>query len=352
MLVGLLLLLTWRLLKDRFDAPAARVAALLLACLSVQVFASSPLMEHGSPSWWQAPLVGISVGNSVLFWLFARSIFDDEFFVRRRHMAVWLATLCLGALFFAVVVMPQERRLGPLQLVVAIAMRWVPICFAAMAVMAVSAQWRVDLMEGRRRLRVFILAMGTVYTLTMAFARLASDDGRLTAWMAGVDTLLLLAIVGPSAGRLLRLSDTELLPRAVAAAAPVPGAPRPNPASKPDPAEERLAVQLEHLMTHERAYSADDLTIGGLADRLKAPEYRLRRLINQRLGHRNFNAYVNGFRLEAARTALADPARRELSVLAIALDAGFQSIGPFNRAFKAATGTTPTEFRRQKLADT
>ncbi len=28
------------------------------------------------------------------------------------------------------------------------------------------------------------------------------------------------------------------------------------------------------------------------------------------------------------------------------MDAGFQSLGPFNRAFKAVTGVTPTEYRR------
>jgi AraC-like DNA-binding protein len=36
-------------------------------------------------------------------------------------------------------------------------------------------------------------------------------------------------------------------------------------------------------------------------------------------------------------------------VLTIAMDAGFQSIGPFNRAFKAATDLTPTEFRRRAV---
>jgi AraC-like DNA-binding protein len=51
------------------------------------------------------------------------------------------------------------------------------------------------------------------------------------------------------------------------------------------------------------------------------------------------------------RAALVDPARRDLPVLTLALDAGFQSIGPFNRAFKAATGLTPTEFRRKNSAD-
>ena len=104
-------------------------------------------------------------------------------------------------------------------------------------------------------------------------------------------------------------------------------------------------------MTQQHAYRAENLTVASLAARLGVPEYRLRRVINQRLGHRNFNAYVNGFRLDETRAALADPAKRDRPVLSIALDAGFQSIGPFNRAFKAATGLTPTEFRRGKLAD-
>ncbi|RTM02125.1 MAG: AraC family transcriptional regulator, partial [Bradyrhizobiaceae bacterium] len=35
-------------------------------------------------------------------------------------------------------------------------------------------------------------------------------------------------------------------------------------------------------------------------------------------------------------------------VITIAMDAGFQSLGPFNRAFKAVTGVTPTEYRRMR----
>jgi AraC-like DNA-binding protein len=48
---------------------------------------------------------------------------------------------------------------------------------------------------------------------------------------------------------------------------------------------------------------------------------------------------------------LADPEQKEVPVLTVALDAGFQSIGPFNRAFKAATALKPTEFRRAALAN-
>jgi AraC-like DNA-binding protein len=48
--------------------------------------------------------------------------------------------------------------------------------------------------------------------------------------------------------------------------------------------------------------------------------------------------------------ALADPAQEAVPILTIAMDAGFQSLGPFNRAFKAQTGVTPSEFRRLQLS--
>ena len=114
-------------------------------------------------------------------------------------------------------------------------------------------------------------------------------------------------------------------------------------------ADPQLAADLHSLMAEARIYREDQLTIGGLAARLGVPEYRLRRLINQRLGHRNFNAFVNRWRLGDAQQALLDPLRAQEPVLRIALDDGFQSIGPFNRAFKAHTGLTPTDFRRQRL---
>ncbi|MGC2776309.1 MAG: helix-turn-helix domain-containing protein, partial [Bradyrhizobium sp.] len=112
-----------------------------------------------------------------------------------------------------------------------------------------------------------------------------------------------------------------------------------------------LLRRLDQLMTVERIYREEGLSIGALAARLDVPEYRLRQAINEGLGHRNFNAFLNRYRLDDAKAALSDPSQREVPVLTIAIDAGFQSIGPFNRAFKAATAMTPTEFRRQAVAE-
>ena len=64
---------------------------------------------------------------------------------------------------------------------------------------------------------------------------------------------------------------------------------------------------------------------------------------------RNLSTFGNAYRLTDAVAALADPSQAGVPVVTIALDAGFQSLGPFNRAFKAHTGMTPTDYRRLQL---
>jgi len=105
------------------------------------------------------------------------------------------------------------------------------------------------------------------------------------------------------------------------------------------------------IKTVERIYRQEGLTIAMLAAKLDMPQHRLRQAINEGLGHRNFNAFLNRYRIDEAKAALSDLSQRDVPVLTIAMDAGFQSIGPFNRAFKADTGLTPTEFRRDALAE-
>ena len=127
--------------------------------------------------------------------------------------------------------------------------------------------------------------------------------------------------------------------------------PRPSTVSnEPSAADRKLLDALMRLMADERIYRHEGITIGTLATKLGVPEYKLRRLINQRLGFRNFNVFLNNHRIAEAKAALADPSQAEVPVITIAMDAGFQSLGPFNRAFKATTGVTPTEYRRRNEA--
>ena len=93
-------------------------------------------------------------------------------------------------------------------------------------------------------------------------------------------------------------------------------------------------------------YRQEGLTVAKLAEKVGVPEHQLRRLINQELGFRNFSVFLNSRRVEDAKLRLTDPVRAREQVIQIALELGYGSIAPFNRAFKAATGMTPTEFRR------
>ena len=93
-------------------------------------------------------------------------------------------------------------------------------------------------------------------------------------------------------------------------------------------------------------YREAGLTIQSLAETLGTPEHRLRALINRKLGHRNFSSFLNGYRISEAKQKLADRDAVDLPILTIAMDLGYNSLAPFNRAFRAETGQTPSDFRK------
>ena len=348
-LIALLVVLATVMRRDRPQLAAGRVGVAMALGLCVQVISATPLFEDMVPRLWQAPWVAVSVGNAVLFWVFVQALFDDEFTLRPAHVVAWLAAATLSGINCAALA-NSASVVAPVTMGV---QRAVPAVFAVMAAFAAARHWRADLVEERRRLRIFVVVTGIAYSLAFLLARLASPRGQLLGVTALLDVASLLLIVLVLVSRLVRLGSSKLFPSSpqpttTPAAAECPETPA-DALPPPDAAEERLAQALQHLMVVERAYRAEDMGLASLAARLNTPEYKLRRLINQRMGYRNFNAFINSFRLDAVQAALVDPAQRHLPVLTLALDAGFQSIGPFNRAFKAATGLTPTEFRKQTM---
>ncbi len=115
--------------------------------------------------------------------------------------------------------------------------------------------------------------------------------------------------------------------------------------------EQIPAVQTALITRIESAMQAgiwrnEGLTISALAQEVDAPEHRVRKAINQGLGHRNFSSFINQSRIQEAKRRLRAPADLETTVLEIAYAVGFSSLGPFNRAFREATKQSPTEYRR------
>ncbi len=226
-----------------------------------------------------------------------------------------------------------------------IAVNLLALGFIILAVVQTITSWSSDLVERRRNVRVFIVGAAALYAGLNAVLQIVLAGGG-TEIANTVNSAALAAVVGAISFAMMRVDGADLFPTAPEVQADVAG-----PAAAADlAADQKLVDALMRLMADERIYRHDNITIGTLATKLKIPEYRLRRLINQRLGYRNFNVFLNEHRIAEVKAALADPSQAEVPVITIAMDAGFQSLGPFNRAFKATTGVTPSEYRRLKAA--
>ena len=114
------------------------------------------------------------------------------------------------------------------------------------------------------------------------------------------------------------------------------------------PVEEdiQLHEKLLALLKDEKIYRKEGLTIGELAAIINEQEYRLRRMINGQLGFKNFNDFLNQYRIHEACEILTDHSQNRKTILEIAYALGYQSIGPFNKAFREQKGSTPTAFRK------
>jgi AraC-like DNA-binding protein len=218
--------------------------------------------------------------------------------------------------------------------------------FVLLAAWRVAAGLRGDLVERRRRLRPVLAILAVLYAGGLILLNALSPDRPAGAGSRLAEAAVLLAFAVAFALVALRAGRPLFSPPVAEPAGPAPGdALRPQ--TEADPQEDALLARLRQLMENEKAYRREGFGVATLVAALDVPEYRLRRLINQRLGHRNFSSFVNGYRLAEVTAALADPGQADVPILTIALDAGFQSIGPFNRAFKAHTGMTPTAWRKQ-----
>lgn len=89
-----------------------------------------------------------------------------------------------------------------------------------------------------------------------------------------------------------------------------------------------------------------NLKVSDLAAHIGEQEYKVTHCITNQLQFRNFNHMVNQYRIELAIERLQDAESSHLNIATIAFDCGYNSLGPFNRAFKQHTGKTPSEYRQ------
>lgn len=316
--------------------PARVTGVLFCLAAAAHTLTQHPAIEPALGFAWPA-VWAFSVMGAGLFWAFATELFGDRPRLEPVRFAPAALLLAIGT---AVWLADGAYTNGFL-----LAHNLVGAALMIHVLIVIWSGWRNDLVESRRRLRGPVLAAAALYAVAVIAVQTSEifwGSAHALSPLAAI-VLFLLGLAG--IGALLQ-ADLDLF---APAAEPRPMTPVSEPTPAPSGDDVRITQKLDRLMGEERAYREEALTITALALKLGVPEYKLRRLINRQLGHRNFSAYLNQWRLADAKESLADPGQRDVPISTIGLDAGFQSLGPFNRAFKAETGLTPSEFRSKAL---
>jgi AraC-like DNA-binding protein len=291
----------------------------------------------------KVPIVPLCIGNSVFFWWFVRSLLEDEFRLDRWAFAPLIAVLALGLGRIAT----GDGRAPTVNSTIVIVHNLVIAGLVGHLFYIAWSGFADDLLDTRRRFRMFFLIAGGVVSIGIAIAEVALMGGAAPSWAVALQSSVLLAILSWAGSTALVLGPGAL------SFGPQNVQEREQPAPEQENRswrDQAVEAALRRLMDEEQVFREHNLAIATLAQRLKVPEHNLRRLINTTLGHRNFNAFVNGYRISWAKAALADSAKSRLPILTIAYDAGFASLAPFNRAFRAEVGQSPRDYRARVFA--
>lgn len=291
--------------------------------------------------------LALCVSSTTWLWLVARGLFDDRFTFTAPMLGSIAAMLALG---LAANVPRMDAALagladpggGLLTTLHAAAM----LVFTAGALWEMARGWNDDLVEPRRAARRWVALGIGLYAAIALIIELAVRGRAVGALLPALHVLGIGSVALALAVLVARRSLDVILglpaaaaPLEVPAPAGLPVAPPSPPA--PHPASPALA-RLNQAMTEQHTYRREGLTLAALADTLSLGEAALRALINQELGYRNFNDFLHHHRLQEAAGRLTT---EDLPILSIALECGYGSIGPFNRAFRQRFGMTPTEYR-------
>ena len=264
----------------------------------------------------------------VLFWLLSKTIFDDHF-----------KGTPVIALWFLVQLAPHVhhyfRGLFPNQIesLLDLISEVVSIGFVLASLYVALKTKQGDLIESRLRFRnIFIIITAVLIGLTLiveatAFAQQSKIPLQILqrASILTLTAYFLLSNFDFRSGFFFRET------------------PKPKAMGSPDVV---LEAKLMNMITQQKIYGKEGLTIKELADMMEVQEHRLRRLINGQLGFKNFNDFLNKYRVAEASEILSDASQNQKTILEIAYELGYQSIGPFNKAFKEQKNTTPTAFRK------
>lgn len=342
--IAFLLFATGKFLIDgRFSA---RSVAFALFTLSVAGYLGCQICHTlHSPLW---VTYTVHVGCFMVPWTFYLmndALFEDNF--RFRWIHLWAFVFIEAVHFFLISFLRiYDLRDHSYHAEYSGFLRAIPkavaLAYIFAALFKTFSRRRTDLVEARQKFRLRFIYVNSGYMVVVLISELALQGRKAPGLIEVLHATGILATVVYFFTRIFSISENVLggFPdRAVRGAAE----------GQTFPVDQDLLKKLQSAMEIDRVHTQESLSIRQLAEHLGTQEYLLRRLINAGLGYRNFNDYLNELRIKEACHILSDKEQTSTAIIRIAMDLGFGSLAPFNRAFKDRTGKTPTEFRKASL---
>lgn len=324
------------LLPQQKKNPSIRLFVVLMFCVSCYLLRDIfPTLVPYSFFWWFERVGGNALPG--VFWLVSLSVFADHVILKRWQyvlasltlvipLSIILGSLALGININEFTMLGMAAKYGAMALELSLVLH---------ALIIAVTHWRDDLVQQRRYIRGGVLSLSSIYIFMVIFASdllniqwLMLDaviNAVLTVLMAGVN-FLLFNLRDANLFVIIEDKETKL---------------------KQEQKPCKALVKITQAMEEEKLYRQEGITIASFAKHLAIHEYKLRQLINGELNYRNFNDFLNFYRIQEVSENLANAETQNTPVLTLALESGFRSLSSFNKAFKATYGLTPTEYRKK-----
>lgn len=106
-------------------------------------------------------------------------------------------------------------------------------------------------------------------------------------------------------------------------------------------------LELQRIMEENKGYLDSSLSLEKISAEFHVSTGHLSRIINSEMSM-GFSEYINRLRVEEAKTYLLNPEFENYTLVAIGLEAGFNSKSAFHASFKKYTSLTPLQFKKEE----
>lgn len=269
----------------------------------------------------------------IFTWLFTLSLFKKDFKLTPLYLVIGV----VYSFFILMERLVQFRFIEQLPLWWAWAVNLSSIALVLHLVLVTLTERNDDLIEKRRKSRVYLVYITAIMTIVVtSFSFYLLNHQQYSYLQPTTNIIAIWPIIVLVSYWLLNMNENSF-------AFDV----KKNKERALNSRDAELKQKLDYEIIENKAFLENGLSIESLAKRQAVSSYRLREFINQTLGFDNFSTYINQYRINAIKQEFLNPDKTHIPILTIALENGFNSLSPFNRAFKSIEGVTPSEYKRK-----